>query len=110
MEWTVVPCTEMKNTLVKQPRKKDQGLLFEFTQCEPSMRNLRRDGKNETEALGVLSPQQDGTYLAGLLLLLLNKSAVGLRNVLKISVPCNNHEVKEVGILEYILFALYVLD
>lgn len=52
MEWTVVPCPEMKNMLVKQPRKKDQGLFFEFAQYEPPMRNPRRDGKNETEALG----------------------------------------------------------
>ena len=42
--------------LAKQPRKKDQGFLYESGQFEMPMRNPHRDGKNETGTLAFQSP------------------------------------------------------
>lgn len=47
----MVPYTEMKTMLAKQPRKKDQRFLYKSAQFEMPMRNPHRDGKNETGTL-----------------------------------------------------------
>lgn len=52
----MVPYTEMKNMLAKQPKKKDQRFLYESAQFEMPMRNPHRDGKNETGTLAFQSP------------------------------------------------------
>lgn len=74
---------KMKNMLAKQPTKKPQEFLFESIQFEMSMRNPCRDGKSKIETPAFLVSCKIAQTL---LPLLLNKSAVGLRN-LKIGFP-----------------------